>query len=158
MSNQSNISAFRKELDQASKSLEEGVLLVTKEYATQLHHYLARFTPVDTGRARLSWDVKEDEPSDYDPGEKPFGEDFNIFTADAPPIAAPGNLGSKKEIDLAELTGEKIVYITSAVHYVEYLDEGSSQQSPAGIRPPALPSANLEFDSKIPAIRAKIGG
>lgn len=77
-------------------------------------------TPVDTGRARSAWDLTVGEPSSY-----------------VPPPLPPGAVGALVEDPASGLsvaiTGESVIYVVNNLDYIEPLENGHSQQAPAGM-------------------------
>jgi len=86
-------------------------------------------TPVDEGRARSNWNVSQNEPDlsikePYSPGKDlGIGEQRNA--------SKTIQIGTEK----AQLykTGQIGNFITNNLEYIVYLENGSSQQAPAGM-------------------------
>lgn len=122
-------SDFRRQLDRAYDVKVLGTLekkIKTTVFA--IDAVLVRDTPVDTGRARSNWIASVNAPSVaiVEPGQKP------------PTEAA---LGSFKVTDTA--------YISNNLPYIRRLNDGYSQQAPAGFVEKAVQSgisvANRRF-------------
>lgn len=118
--------------------------VVTEKLVLDLHSKITLLTPVDTGRARSSWNIQEGTPNTSIPPEvaQAKGENRGKGSPPAIPYAPPA----------VQITGEKPVFITSSLEYVQYLEEGSSKQAPNGM----VAIAILETKADIEAIMAKL--
>lgn len=115
---------------------------VTEKLALDLHKKISERTPVDTGRARSSWNISEGSPNESVPAEtgvEPTGK-HSKDSAPPPSVVPPPNV---------QITGTKPVYITSSLEYVQYLEEGSSQQAPAGMVTISMAEVEAEIDQII---------
>lgn len=90
-------------------------------------------TPVDTGRARNSWDCSVNTPSDFVP---PEGSQ-SYPPADTARVLAALRSGLRM--------GDSI-YITSNLVYIVPLNEGSSKQAPAHFAEMALQKAAADLE------------
>lgn len=135
MSNAANIRAFRRDLTEVARELRIDVATVAVKIALDLHAKISARTPVDTGRARASWDIKEGGPSDFKPPE--------------------GSYSGPNPVDSASLKGTDVIFVTSAVEYMEFLEAGSSKQAPAGMVDVAIAEVSVEIDSTIARIRSR---
>lgn len=88
-----------------------------QKMAADLWSKITYRTPVDTGRARASWNLAQGAPDPSVPPEAKKGE--RIPTPPMPSVAA--------------IDGTKTVYVTSNVHYITHLENGTSKQAPAGM-------------------------
>jgi hypothetical protein len=86
--------------------------------------HVTKETPVDTGRARANWNMSADAP------------DFTTTENTAIP-------------DVTTAPEGKALYVTNGLPYIVKLNEGSSQQSPAGF---------VERSIKLAVNNAKRGG
>lgn len=118
-----NVRIFQGQLEAFSKKLKLNIRLVTTKIVIDAWSRITARTPVDTGRARASWNVKEGSPATTAP-EK-------------------GNYGTPT-LPALDFSGEKSVFITTSLDYVRYLEKGSSQQAPAGMV--AITLAELESE------------
>lgn len=87
-------------------------------------------TPVDTGRARAAWGIVFGEPTIAPIPEGTYG---------APAFPA--------EIQVVD--GSQVVYIINALDYIEALEDGHSQQAPAGMVRVTLAEIELEINAII---------
>lgn len=133
MNNDANIRRFEFDLEEFAKELNIAVKTVVVKIALDLHSKVSFRTPVDTGRARASWDVKEGSPSEF--------------------VPPPGNYGGPKPVGAGGLKGEEVIFVTSAVHYVEFLENGSSKQAPAGMVDISIAEIEVELESIVANIR-----
>ena len=122
------------DLQTIAGALSETVAAVVVEISIDIHSKIARKTPVDTGRARVSWDVTEGEPSSFIPPEIPFGipSEFGRFKT-APPLSASGSYMGALPINKGALSGKEPIFVTSALDYVADLDAGKSKQARGGM-------------------------
>lgn len=134
MSQAQHLHRFRADLDAFAQKLDLAPRVVTQRIVIDLHTRITQRTPVKTGRARASWDIKEGSPSDYIPSE---AEDGNAPVGPDPTAAASG------------ITGEDPVFITTALDYVQYLEDGSSQQAPAGMVRLSMAEVEAEIEAII---------
>lgn len=89
-------------------------------------------TPVDTGWARANWVVRVGQPFDQTAGTRQEAEDGNI------------DVGPQQAGELEAATyqlGRGTLHITNNVPYIVNLNEGSSQQAPAGFVQAAISKA-----------------
>jgi len=90
-------------------------------------------TPVDTGRARSSWDVTVGAPSKKPP-PLPF---FKSYPApDSPDLPSKG-------------LGKKPVFITTNLGYVTYLETGASKQAAGGMVRISIAELEVEIENAV---------
>ena len=89
-------------------------------------------TPVDTGRARAGWGLSIGEPAVTVPAAENYPKGY---TGAPPPIP-----------DVKAVDGTQVVWILNAVEYIERLEEGHSQQAPAGMVRLSLMEMELEIE------------
>jgi hypothetical protein len=121
------VSSFQADLRKFAKKINVAPKVVMQRIAADLHGR----TPVDTGRARASWDIKQGSPSDYLPPEE--------TAAGAKDVTS----------ELATITGKQTVYVTTAIPYMKYLEQGSSKQAPAGMVRLSLAEIEVEIEDII---------
>jgi len=115
----SNAARFRLELeDEFSQIMEEHVPLVLQKIAMETLSRVVLKSPVDTGRFRGNWTVSLGGPSDavLDVEDKSGG----------PTIAA----GSEVITGIDSL---QVIWIQNNLPYANRLENGWSQQAPAGV-------------------------
>lgn len=101
-----DLEAFRTKLGISKASLFQ-------KLALDLFNGIVRRTPVDTGRARASWNLTTGTPSGGNP--------------------APGSYGPPDAPLVAGIDGTAEVWVTSNLEYIEPLEHGHSKQAPAGM-------------------------
>lgn len=82
-------------------------------------------TPVDTGRARSNWQVGAPGPVTSERGPYSPGAEGSTGGANAQAAIAQAKA-------VIGATKEKTIYISNNVKYMEFLNQGSSAQAPAG--------------------------
>ena len=131
MSNQASLRAFKGDLKEFAKKLDVNLGIVVTKIALEAWTRITDRTPVDTGRARASWQIKEGEPSSTIPDEEDHADP-------SPPVVL--------------FKGKKSVFVTSALDYIIYLEGGSSNQAPAGM----VEITMAEIETEIEAITGKL--
>lgn len=111
-------------LNRLSKQIPVNVARGLKETVLVIDQVVVTETPVDTGRARSNWVV----------GTGPSTAAVDAY--------APGTKGStggantdaalQQARDFLASTDVKVIYISNNLGYIQYLNEGSSAQAPAG--------------------------
>lgn len=98
---------------------EEEALLIVKKCVIDFFTQVVTRTPVDTGRARVSWQFGVDaEPE----GEEPEGDYRTKLAAHI--AAASAKISASKAA---------VWWIANHLEYIEYLEAGWSDQAPAGM-------------------------
>lgn len=111
------VEKFNKEFnDFAKRLLPNEVLLVQKKLALEALRLLVLTTPVDTGRARGGWIVSINEPSDE--------------VKDRTDKSGSGTISEGTSAILQMQKLFSTVFITNNVHYIVYLNQGTSKQAP----------------------------
>lgn len=108
---------FGDDLHKFAKKAELDLNTVVRKVSFDLWNNVTRRTPVDTGRARGSWNITEEVTDLSTKAPKQKGEKY--------PANVKGNVG--------QITGKRAVYITNNVEYIEYLEDGWSDKAPAGM-------------------------
>lgn len=123
---------------------------VIKTIALDLNRRIVMRTPVDTGRARASWDLSVGTPSTRVEPErtgKAGGGVQQTFTALL--------LGGSAEIvpaAAAAIDGTQPVFIVSNIPYIEALENGHSQQAPVGM----VEISIVEIESELESILSSV--
>lgn len=110
---------------------QEHVATVQRAVSLQVLDGVVRGTPVDTGRARGNWQTTI--------GEVASGE-VEITDKDGGATIARG-AGA-----LAALPDFAVVYVSNNVPYIERLEDGWSQQAPAGMVASTLERVRAQFE------------
>lgn len=121
------------ELDSAlgrfSEAIGVAIETVQRKLTTDIHTGITRRTPVDTGRARASWQIGTGEPNTTAPAPGTYAEPSTpAFIVD----------------------GTSPTFVTSSLEYIEKLENGSSKQALAGMVVITL----LEEEAKIEQLLA----
>lgn len=111
----SNGTAFVTGIESLAKRVNLTRKLVVQKMTADIWTKLTYRTPVDTGRARASWNIAQGAPNTSVPPEAKKGE--KIPTPTMP--------------SLDQIDGTQPVFVTSNVEYMTYLNEGTSKQAPA---------------------------
>jgi len=120
-----NAAEFRNDLEKAAKAIEADVEQIVRLTAAKIEEKVVQRTPVDTGRARASWNMSEES---IDGSVKPEGN------YGAPPATAVG-----------ALSGKKVIYISNNLDYIVPLEYGHSGQAPQGMAAIALAEVMAEL-------------
>ena len=112
-----NLDRFFRALDRAAADVDRMALLFQKRVALEALERVVAKTPVDTGRARQSWQVRRNATSEADVGE--WQQRDSVVEGQGVILALKEPYG--------------IVHIFSNVEYIEFLENGSSQQAPEGM-------------------------
>ncbi len=111
-------------LNRLSKVIPANVKTGLKETVLVIDQALVTGTPVDTGRARSNWVVglglSTRAIDAYVPGEEGSTAGANAQAA------------LKQAKDFLDGTDASVIYISNNLPYIQYLNEGSSSQAPAG--------------------------
>jgi hypothetical protein len=130
---ESNLAQFNREITDFAKSIPDKTVVLHKKIVLEALRRLVEKTPVDTGRARGNWQVTIANPAEGQvSGDWPKTKGERKTTR--PPLRPEDNATISK--GLAALTGLpkfQVVWISNNVDYIEFLEEGSSKQAPAGM-------------------------
>lgn len=123
---------FSADLTAFARTLDLNLATIVRKIAFDLFAELTKRTPVDTGRARAGWGVSIDVPDITTvPPEPPEG-----VTLPAPGLP-----------NLSAVDGTQVVYILNNVVYIEALEDGHSEQAPAGMVRLSLALLELKIES-----------
>jgi hypothetical protein len=120
-----NAAEFRNDLEKAAKAIEADVEQVVRLTAAKIEQKVVQRTPVDTGRARASWNMSEES---IDSSVKP-----------------EGNYGAPPATPVGALSGKKVIYISNNLDYIVPLEYGHSGQAPQGMAAIALAEVMAEL-------------
>lgn len=114
----SNIAEFNATIDKFTASVPEKVSILHRKVVMQALTGVVLKTPVDTGRARGNWQVS-------------IGQPINEVFEGTDKI---GNATIERGFSIASnIAPYEIVYISNNIYYIIYLENGSSDQAPAGM-------------------------
>lgn len=131
---------FAANLQGAADRLDIKLATFLQKLVWDLYQLIVMETPVDTGRARESWNVAFDEPNESVPPAIP-DEDKKKRAADK---AAGRNVGihpifqqfaavPPRPTLINDIDGKHKIFITSNLEYINALEHGHSQQRPHGM-------------------------
>jgi hypothetical protein len=106
-----SVASFGKDLKRFSKRTDLELDTVIRKVALELYDGITAKTPVDTGRAKGNWNLSV--------GKK--NTKVNVMAK------------GKKGVSLKKGDGEKPIYITNSLPYINTLENGSSKQASAGM-------------------------
>lgn len=117
------MSDFELQLDKFIDDLEGPVLIsAIQKTVIDIYTGVIKKTPVDTGAARASWLL-----GFYNP---PSGDNANFSGGEA---AATSFGLTHMQTKLSTMTEPSVVFITNNLDYIEYLENGKSDQAPYGM-------------------------
>jgi hypothetical protein len=127
--NTTNLHAFEADLGKFAELMDVAPALVLKRVTADLHRRISMRTPVDTGRARASWDVKEGSPSAWIPPETKISvagkTNVNLGKGLAGNSLGSGAKTNAKMHDVSgpigSISGKEIVFVTSALDYLSLI-------------------------------------
>lgn len=138
---------FEADIGKFAKLLELRVNTVLQRLALDMMGRIILRTPVDTGRARSSWDLSIGKPSEWVPPERE-GKGKKIvagqtFTMNA---NAGASVDSKAFSTAKDITAAQPVFIVSNLDYIEALENGHSKQAPVGMVVISLAEVEAEIE------------
>jgi hypothetical protein len=108
------IKTVKADLEAFAKAIDVDLGIATEKISRDLHERIVERTPVDTGRAKASWDVAVGAPGGSVP---PEGKESY----------SPAGFGAPL------IDGTAPVFIVSNIPYIEALENGHSKQAPQGM-------------------------
>ena len=124
-----------KQIDKLARELEDQLSDVAKGLTLSVTANLVETTPVDTGFARANWVPNIGQPA-AGPVGSPSRVDSSAQTSGLTTVASTYDITQGP------------VYVTNNVRYIERLNDGSSQQAPAGFVQLAIARAIAEVNRK----------
>lgn len=135
-----NLKEFNLDLDAFAKKTEITFQTVLKRTALSIFTNIVRRTPVDTGMARASWVIGVNNYAA--PANMPEGTQLD---GDAATRVSMGRTGA---LDAAQ--PYSLVVISNYLPYIQFLENGSSQQAPNGM-------VRLSIEEEFARMRAVLG-
>lgn len=117
-----SLRSFNAAIDRAVREAPEKLVTIQKRIALDLLSRVVLKTPVDTGRARGNWHLTIGEPATEVRERGP-----GVRKESGAPLGDPGvadTMVSRGERALASLPPYQIVWLSNAVEYIGYLEEG----------------------------------
>lgn len=138
-------------IPQAQAAMKQWLLDVNRMACFAIHENIVKRTPIDTGRAKSSWNLAEDEA---DPDITPALKDVvNISTGAIIELAAKG--ASPLSADQAEVaargqqdhitTTAPVIVVSNNLPYILALENGYSSQAPAGMFQVSVTRGEIEL-------------
>lgn len=104
---------FNVDLEKFAQKLGLLKSTVYQRMALEIWNSITKRAPVDTGRARSSFNLAIGAPD--------------------PTVPPPGTYGEPSPPNVAGIDGNEVVFITSNLDYIEPLENGHSKQAPGGM-------------------------
>lgn len=144
MSNAKNIAKFQGDLKKIAENSYMDLNQVVRWVALELWNRITARTPVDTGRARASWNLGVGSPdtSVADEQGKSTGAHKTKSSAPSSPKSKFPSLGSKD-------VSSKPLYITNNLPYIKYLEAGASKQAAGGMLRISVAEVEAEIDNAV---------
>jgi hypothetical protein len=134
-----NIREFQADLERFSKQLKVDLEVIIRKIAIDLLTKIVLRTPVDTGRARASWNLSAGEP---DESTAPDGVRLSASTAAALALSTRKNVQNAKPFS-------ELIWITNGLPYILALEYGHSRQAPAGMVEVSIAELEAELQAEI---------
>lgn len=131
MATTTNVHTFNSNLEKAGQVLNIQVPMLIQLIANDLMNRFVEMNPVDTGYSQSQWRIGIN----------------GIDESEGHAIGTRADLSK-----LANLKPGDDVFLTNSVHYLQYLEEGSSTTAPAGFIRISIAAAQIELDSLINAL------
>lgn len=113
------LNEFNRQLDQYAKQLlPRQISDFHRKIVLEALRRIVQKTPVDTGRAKGNWQVTINSPASG-----------QLNTIDK----SGGRTIAQAMAAISDFPPFSVVYITNNIDYIEFLEEGSSKQAPAGM-------------------------
>ena len=128
----STLFTFDAELKAYAEVLDAKIEAVLKLIVLDIYNRLIDANPVDTGHSQANWRIALDEPDD----------------------AIRNGASGKQPPNLTEFPAGRDIFVTNPVDYVQWLNEGTSKQAPAGFIQIALAQVEAKVDSYVQQARA----
>ena len=124
---------FNADLQAFARALDADIGLVTRRVALQAFTGIVQKTPVDTGRARSNWAINVGAPAPA-PSTAITEEEAAQRKRDGYKAGPPETARAVQEAQAAasSIDGTQVVYISNNLPYISALNDGHSQQAPAG--------------------------
>ncbi len=138
---------FEADIGKFAKLLELRVNTVLQRLALDMMGRIILRTPVDTGRARSSWDLSIGTPSEWVPPERE-GKGKKIVAGQTFTMSdnAGSSVDSKAFATAKDITATQPVFIVSNLDYIEALENGHSKQAPVGMVVISLAEVEAEIE------------
>jgi hypothetical protein len=130
------MSRFMKQVESWSRQVEIDIATITRRTALGILASASDRTPVDKGRARAAWNMNAGENANLQVPPKEYKSTRQAATNEA--------------IGRAESEPSSNVYVVSNnLEYINFLENGSSQQAPAGMLKLAVADVMTELKTSV---------
>jgi len=124
---------FNKELDDFMNDIPEQAIQLQKKVVLEVLRRVVLRTAVDEGRARGDWQVTIGKPA-TSTAEEFKKVDSPEKSTEPPGLDVAGDEVIQKGLEaISNLPPYQVVFISNNVEYIEFLEEGSSDQAPDGM-------------------------
>ena len=114
---------FRADIERLCQELDASIPKLIKLIALDIANMVVEGNPVDTGYSRSQWRIGINAPDTTVSGTRPRNAKGQYTTITAPQLDITR---------LSQLSPNDHVFVTNSVDYVQFLEEGTSQQAPNG--------------------------
>ncbi len=121
------------DLSAFANSININLKTVVRKITADLLTKIVKRTPVDTGRARASWNIGIGGPDTTVPAEGKHSGNTSITSITA-------------------IDGNETVWISSNLDYIAHLEQGTSKQAPAGMVEISIAEIEVEIDAFIASL------
>jgi len=140
--NTQNVIAFKSDLEKVSEKAATDIGKLIRWVALSLWEKITARTPVDTGRARASWNLAVGKPNESIPGSMGEGKGEHAGKSNPPTDPKIKFPSISKYSDY----GKKPIYITSALDYMSNLESGGSNQAAGGMVRISIAEVEVEIE------------
>ena len=133
MTQPDNAAEFSAQIDIALEGMMENLRMVVRVIALEALKRIVSRTPVDSGRARMNWNVSIG------------GDSFEVTTAVDPSGSVAISRGSQVIATYEQQTGFPVITIYNNLPYIHRLETGYSDQAPQGMV--AITAAELQTEA-----------
>lgn len=134
---------FDRQLTKFARKILVAPEKAVKKVAFSLFRRIVEETPVDTGRARASWNMSIGSINTHFPPE-------GRYTDRGSQIGASGSAGAQANAVLAGYGADgrlPVIWISNNLPYIGELENGHSDQAPVGMLALAIDAERVEFDA-----------
>lgn len=142
---------FKSDLKKFSEKIDVRLELVVKKVAIEIHDDIVVRTPVDTGRARASWNIGLGD-ADLSVADENFGKKSTDGSAREANGQKALSAAKSKQSVIENVQPYQDVFITNNLPYIKRLEEGSSKQAPSGMVALALANAEYKIEKELAKI------
>ena len=131
--------AFSKSLMGMAVYVEGSVERIIRKTCIGFYRSLIETTPVDTGRAKGSWGMTIDGPENHELADSKESYSFNEISS---------VINTQISEFSVEVIGNEVIFYNN-LEYIEFLEQGSSQQAPHGMVSTSMAAFTQFFNNAI---------